>query len=78
MKVFNLFCAITLFLTTMACTNDDLESLSDIPDKVETKSITSNNVELATVVELLLSVDIDQTIMNEVKRGVEQSIILWT
>lgn len=66
-------CVATAFCFLMAsCSNEDLEKAS-LPDVMsKTKSI-DNTVELSTVAQLLASIEIDQSVMNEVKAGVERS-----
>lgn len=74
MRIFNfLSVALFLLLITSSCTKDELESLPKSELNIDTKSA-ADQVELLTVVELLTSIEIDQSIMNEVKLGVDNSL----
>lgn len=74
MNVFKLCVAIVSLLTIVSCSNEDLGSVSMPDQNPETKSV-NNSVELPFVAELLASIEIDQSVMNEVKSGVERSLL---
>lgn len=66
-------CVATAFCFLMAsCSNDDLENAS-LPDVMSKTKSAENTVELSTVAQLLASIEIDQSVMNEVKAGVQRS-----
>lgn len=74
MKVLGVLCAILVLFLTVSCSNEELEIVQNTNTKTETKSISSGNVESSTVVNLLISIDMDIDVLNEVKYSVEKSI----
>lgn len=74
MRMFN-FLSVALFLLLIfsSCTKYELESLPKSELRIDTKSLVSQD-ELLNVVELLTSIEIDKSIMNEVKLGVDNSL----
>lgn len=73
MNVFKLCVAAVFCFMVASCSNEDLENVS-VPDGMPRTKSVENTVELSTVAQLLASIEIDQTVMNEVKAGVERSL----
>lgn len=74
MNVFKLLSAAAVLLFTVAsCSNEELDGLPQEKPELETKSVV-NEVELSTVAQLLASIEIDQSVMDEVKAGVDRSL----
>lgn len=74
MKVFNFFAVISLLLIVMSsCSNEELDNLPKAEPKLETKAV-GYGVDMLNVAKLLTYIDIDQSIMDEVKKGVERSL----
>lgn len=75
MKVFNFFIVISSLLTTVmsSCSNEELDNIPKAESKLETKAV-GYGVDMLNVAQLLTIIDIDQSVMDEVKRGVERSL----
>ena len=65
--------AVILFFVMASCSNEELDSSFSISLPPSTKSI-DHQTELSVTAGLLVSIEIDQEIMNEVKVGVERSL----
>lgn len=73
MNVFKLCVLIVCLFAMASCSNDDLESVPVSNQTFKTKSV-ANVVGLSTIAQLVASMEIDQTVMNEVKIGVDRSL----
>lgn len=72
MNVLKLCVAIVSLFTIVSCSNEDFDNLSVADGIPKTKSI-GNTVDLSSVAQLLTLAEIDKTVMDEVKLGVERS-----
>lgn len=73
MNVLKLCVAMVFLFTVVSCSNEDLGNVSVPVQNPKTKSL-ENVVDLSQVAQLIASMDLNQTLMGEVKGGIDRSL----